>query len=73
LFQQIEFDNAPAKIKGYAPAAEALGYDYLLLYDHSSFLKPPRGPNPARNQRSAIPGSALPKKLNMWPPVVDVP
>src|SRR5258708_35653136 len=42
-FQQIEFRNDPAKIAGYAPAEEALGYDYLLVYDHSSFLKPPSG------------------------------
>jgi len=56
LFQQIEFGNDPAKIKDCAPAAEALGYDYLLVYDHSSFLKPPNGSESCsipRNQCSA--------------------
>ena len=34
VFPQIEFGNDPEAIKDYAQAAESLGYDYLLVYDH---------------------------------------
>jgi probable F420-dependent oxidoreductase len=34
VFPQIEFGNDPHAIRDYAQAAEALGYDYLLVYDH---------------------------------------
>jgi len=34
VFPQTEFGNDSEKIKDYAQAAEALGYDYLLVYDH---------------------------------------
>jgi probable F420-dependent oxidoreductase len=34
VFPQIEFSNDPEAIKDYAQAAEGLGYDYLLVYDH---------------------------------------
>lgn len=44
VFPQIEFGNDPAKIKDYAQAAEALGYDYLLVYDHVLSAHPNREP-----------------------------
>src|SRR5438094_5205199 len=34
VFPQTEFGNDPHAIKDYAQAAESLGYDYLLIYDH---------------------------------------
>src|SRR5215475_8580956 len=34
VFPQIEFGDDPHAIRDYAQAAEALGYDYLLVYDH---------------------------------------
>jgi len=34
VFPQIEFGNDPHAIRDYAQTAEALGYDYLLVYDH---------------------------------------
>jgi probable F420-dependent oxidoreductase len=34
VFPQTEFGNDPAAIKDYAQTAEALGYDYVLVYDH---------------------------------------
>ena len=34
VFPQIEFGNDPDTIRDYAQAAEALGYDYSLVYDH---------------------------------------
>jgi probable F420-dependent oxidoreductase len=44
VFPQIEFGNDPASIKDYAQAAEALGYDYLLVYDHVLGAHPNREP-----------------------------
>ena len=34
VFPQTEFGNDPAAIKDYAQAAESLGYDHILAYDH---------------------------------------
>src|SRR5438876_1902712 len=34
VFPQIEFGNDPETIRDYAQTAEALGYDYFLVYDH---------------------------------------
>ena len=34
VFPQTEFGNDPHAIKDYGQAAESLGYDYLLIYDH---------------------------------------
>jgi probable F420-dependent oxidoreductase len=34
VFPQIESGTDPAIIRDYAQAAESLGYDYLLIYDH---------------------------------------
>jgi probable F420-dependent oxidoreductase len=45
VFPQIEFGNDPDKIKDYAQAAEALGYNYLLIYDHVL------GANPNRDRK----------------------
>lgn len=44
VFPQIEFGNDPARIKDYAQAAEALGYDYLLVFDHVLGAHPDREP-----------------------------
>jgi alkanesulfonate monooxygenase SsuD/methylene tetrahydromethanopterin reductase-like flavin-dependent oxidoreductase (luciferase family) len=44
VFPQIEFGNDPAAIKEYAQTAEALGYDYLLVYDHVLGAHPDREP-----------------------------
>ncbi len=44
VFPQIEFGNDPQAIKDYAQAAEALGYDYLLVYDHVLGAHPNREP-----------------------------
>jgi probable F420-dependent oxidoreductase len=44
VFPQIEFGNDPQAIKDYAQAAEALGYNYLLLYDHVLGAHPNREP-----------------------------
>jgi probable F420-dependent oxidoreductase len=44
VFPQTEFGNDPAKIKDYAQAAEAMGYDYLLVYDHVLGAHPDRQP-----------------------------
>jgi probable F420-dependent oxidoreductase len=44
VFPQTEFGNDPEKIKDYAQAAEALGYDYLLVYDHVLGAHPNREP-----------------------------
>jgi probable F420-dependent oxidoreductase len=34
VFPQLEIGNDPIVIRDYAQAAEALGYDHLLIYDH---------------------------------------
>ncbi len=44
VFPQTEFGNDPSAIKDYAQAAEALGYDYLLVYDHVLGAHPDREP-----------------------------
>src|SRR5213593_1144737 len=44
VFPQIEFGNDPQAIKDYGQAAEALGYDYLLVYDHVLGAHPNREP-----------------------------
>src|SRR5215470_16793940 len=44
VFPQTEFGNDPAAIKDYAQAAEELGYDYLLVYDHVLGAHPDREP-----------------------------
>ncbi len=44
VFPQIEFGNDPHAIKDYAQAAEQLGYDYLLVYDHVLGAHPQREP-----------------------------
>src|SRR5262245_50423349 len=44
VFPQTEIGNDPQKIKDYAQAAEALGYDYLLVYDHVLGAHPNREP-----------------------------
>ena len=44
VFPQIEFGNDPEAIKDYAQTAEALGYDYLLVYDHVLGAHPNREP-----------------------------
>ena len=42
VFPQIEFGNDPHAIRDYAQTAEALGYDYLLVYDHVLSAHPNR-------------------------------
>jgi probable F420-dependent oxidoreductase len=44
VFPQTEFGNDPQAIKDYAQTAEALGYDYLLVYDHVLGAHPDRRP-----------------------------
>ncbi|HYR90889.1 MAG TPA: LLM class F420-dependent oxidoreductase [Terriglobia bacterium] len=44
VFPQIEFGNDPQAIKDYAQTAEALGYNYLLVYDHVLGAHPNREP-----------------------------
>jgi probable F420-dependent oxidoreductase len=44
VFPQTEFGNDPQAIKDYAQTAEALGYDYLLVYDHVLGAHPNREP-----------------------------
>jgi len=44
VFPQTEIGNDPEKIKDYAQAAEALGYNYLLVYDHVLGAHPNREP-----------------------------
>ena len=34
VFPQLEIGNDPALIRDYAQAAESLGYDHILVYDH---------------------------------------
>ena len=45
VFPQIEFGNDPHAIRDYAQTAEALGYDYLLVYDHVLGAHPNREPS----------------------------
>jgi probable F420-dependent oxidoreductase len=42
IFPQAEIGNDPAAIRDYAQAAEALGYDHLLVYDHVLGTTPER-------------------------------
>jgi probable F420-dependent oxidoreductase len=44
VFPQIEFGNDVSAIRDYAQTAEALGYDYLLAYDHVLGAHPDRTP-----------------------------
>lgn len=44
VFPQTEFGNDRSAIKDYAQTAEALGYDYLLVYDHVLGAHPDREP-----------------------------
>src|SRR5262245_29537891 len=44
VFPQTEFGNDIQAIKDYAQTAEALGYDYLLVYDHVLGAHPTREP-----------------------------
>ena len=44
VFPQTEYGNDPQAIKDYAQAAEGLGYDYLLVYDHVLGAHPDRQP-----------------------------
>ena len=34
VFPQTEIGTDPAGVRDYAQAAEALGYDYIVAYDH---------------------------------------
>ena len=45
VFPQTEYGNDPQAIKDYAQAAEGLGYDYLLVYDHVLGAHPDRLPS----------------------------
>ncbi len=42
VFPQIEFPSDPVAIRDYAQAVEAMGYDYLLVYDHILGANPER-------------------------------
>lgn len=42
VFPQTEIGSDPAAVKAYAQAAEGLGYDYLLAYDHVLGANPDR-------------------------------
>jgi probable F420-dependent oxidoreductase len=42
VFPQTEYGNDPQAIRDYAQAAEGLGYDYLLIYDHVLSAHPDR-------------------------------
>lgn len=42
VFPQIEFPSDPMAIRDYAQAVEAMGYDYLLVYDHILGANPDR-------------------------------
>lgn len=42
IFPQTEIGNDPAAIRDYAQAAEQLGYDHLLVYDHVLGAHPDR-------------------------------
>ena len=44
VFPQTEFGNDIQALKDYAQTAEALGYDYLLVYDHVLGAHPNREP-----------------------------
>src|SRR3989442_12139568 len=44
VFPQIEFGNDIQALKDYAQTAEALGYDYLLVYDRVLGAHPSREP-----------------------------
>ena len=44
VFPQTELGNDPQAIKDYAQTAEALGYNYLLIYDHVLGAHPDRQP-----------------------------
>jgi probable F420-dependent oxidoreductase len=44
VFPQTEIGNDPDAIKDYAQAAEGLGYDYLLVFDHVLGAHPNREP-----------------------------
>ena len=44
VFPQTEIGSDPAVIMDYAQAAEGLGYDYLLVYDHVLGAHPAREP-----------------------------
>src|SRR5262247_526504 len=44
VFPQTEFGNDRQAIKDYAQTAEALGYDYLVVYDHVLGAHPNREP-----------------------------
>src|SRR6185295_16960402 len=42
IFPQTEIGADPAAVREYAQTAEALGYDYLLAYDHVLGANPDR-------------------------------
>ena len=42
IFPQIEVAGSPAAVRDYAVRAEALGYDYILAYDHILGANPDR-------------------------------
>ena len=42
VFPQVEIGNDPAAIRDYAQAAEGMGYDHLLAYDHVLGAHPDR-------------------------------
>lgn len=42
VFPQIEYPSDPIAIRDYAQAVEAMGYDYLLVYDHILGANPER-------------------------------
>src|SRR5215510_6389433 len=48
VFPQTEFGNDIQALKDYAQTAEALGYDYLLVYDHVLGAHPTRAPQLTR-------------------------
>jgi len=45
IFPQTEIGADPAGVRDYAQAAEALGYDHLLAYDHVVGANPASRPN----------------------------
>ncbi|MDR7607235.1 MAG: LLM class flavin-dependent oxidoreductase, partial [Armatimonadota bacterium] len=42
VFPQTEIGNDPGAVRAYAQAVEALGYDYLLAYEHVVGAHPER-------------------------------
>ena len=66
IFPQTEIGADPAGVKDFAQAAEALGYEHLLVFDHvlGADASPAGGMEPSVQQRGSVPRALCAVRLS---------